>query len=187
MTCLKESAQRLDGAYSLVLLAKDKLVAMRDPRGMRPLILGQRQLEEGGFAWVVASETVAFDLIGAKYIREIEPGEIWWVDENGEKSERFAEPSNPLAQCVFEHVYFARPDSKVFGKSVYETRKRMGEILADENPVEADLVIPVPDSGTPAAIGYSQKVGFLLSWESFAITILDGLLFNRVRVFAPLE
>ncbi|MCB0364562.1 MAG: amidophosphoribosyltransferase [Bdellovibrionales bacterium] len=159
VTCLKESVQRLDGAYSLVLLAKDKLVAMRDPRGMRPLILGQRHLEEGGFSWVVASETCAFDLIGAKYIREIEPGEIWWVDENGEHSERFAEPSQPLAQCVFEHVYFARPDSKVFGKSVYETRKRMGEILAEENPVEADFVIPVPDSGTPAAIGYSQKSG----------------------------
>ncbi|MCC7405557.1 MAG: amidophosphoribosyltransferase [Bdellovibrionales bacterium] len=159
ITCLKESVLRLDGAYSLVLLAKDMMVAMRDPRGMRPLVLGQRSLETGGFAWVVASETCAFDLIGAKYIREIEPGEIWWVDDQGEHSERFQAPTSPLAQCVFEYVYFSRPDSKVFGRSVYETRKRMGEILAEEDPIQADLVIPVPDSGTPAAIGYSQKSG----------------------------
>ncbi len=157
--CLKESVLRLKGAYSLVLLAQDKLIAMRDPLGFRPLVLGQRPLEEGGFSWVVASETCAFDLIGAKYVREIEPGEIWWVDKEGEHSERFGEKAVNLAQCVFEHVYFARPDSKVFGKSVYETRKRMGEILAEESPIDADLVIPVPDSGLPAAIGYSQKSG----------------------------
>lgn len=157
--CMKESVSRLKGAYSLVLLAKDKLVAMRDPLGFRPLVLGQRPLEQGGFSWVVASETCAFDLIGAKYIREIEPGEIWWADHNGEYSDRFADKTGDHAQCVFEHVYFARPDSKVFGRSVYETRKRMGEILAVENPVDADLVIPVPDSGVPAAIGYSQKSG----------------------------
>ena len=159
VTCLKESVQRLDGAYSMVILANDKMVAMRDPRGMRPLVLGQRHLPDGGFAWVVASETCAFDLIGAKLIREIEPGEIWWVDGDGEHSERFSEPASPTAKCVFEHVYFARPDSTVFGKSVYETRKKMGEVLAEENSVEADLVIPVPDSGVPAAIGYGQKSG----------------------------
>lgn len=159
ITCLKESVLRLDGAYSMVILAKDKMVAMRDPRGMRPLVLGQRPLEEGGFAWVVASETCAFDLIGAKFVGEIQPGEIWWVNKEAEYSERFSEPTKPVAQCVFEHIYFARPDSTVFGKSVYETRKKMGQLLAEESPVDGDLVIPVPDSGVPAAIGYSQKSG----------------------------
>lgn len=157
--CVKQNAPRMIGAFSLVLLSHDRLVALRDPLGFRPLVLGHRKLDNGGHSYVLASETCAFDLIGAKFIREIEPGEMFWVDENGEHSERFAERPSQLAKCVFEHVYFARPDSNVFGASVYESRKRMGEILAEESPVEADMVIPVPDSGVPAAIGYSKKSG----------------------------
>lgn len=155
---LKESMPQLEGAYSMVVLNKDRLIAIRDPRGFRPLVLGHRFLDGGGFSYVIASETCAFDLIGAKFVREIEPGEIYWVDKDGEHSERFAEVQGK-AQCIFEHVYFARPDSLVFGKSVYESRKAMGRVLAKENPIEADLVIPVPDSGVPAAIGYSAESG----------------------------
>jgi amidophosphoribosyltransferase len=157
--CLRLSCNKLEGAYSLVLLSHDKMVAIRDPFGFRPLVLGRRPIEGGGFSYVVASETCAFDLIGAKLVREIEPGEMFWVDKQGEHSLHFAPPRPRLAKCVFEHVYFARPDSNVFGASVYESRKRMGEILAEENPVDADMVIPVPDSGVPAAIGYSKKSG----------------------------
>lgn len=158
--CLRDVVVRLKGAFSLVLMTGDRLVAVRDPLGFRPLVLGRRFLEDGSEAWVVASETCAFDLIGAKYVREIEPGEIFWVDAAGEHSERYAEATQETACCVFEHVYFSRPDSVVFGASVYETRKRMGQMLAQENAVEADVVIPVPDSGIAAAIGYSNESGF---------------------------
>lgn len=157
--CLKLNASKLEGAFSLVLLSHDRLVALRDPLGFRPLVLGRRSTEDGRSSYVLASETCAFDLIGAKFVREIEPGEMFWVDSEGEHSFRFAEPRPRLAKCVFEHVYFARPDSNVFGASVYESRKRMGAILAEESPVEADMVIPVPDSGVPAAIGYANKSG----------------------------
>lgn len=159
IACLKEALPTLVGAYSLVLLTHDRLVAARDPQGFRPLVLGRRPLGDGRFSWVVASETCAFDLIGAKFAREVEPGEIVWFDNEGEHRDRIPGPPKRLAKCVFEHVYFARPDSKVFGLSVYESRKRMGEILARENPVEADIVVPVPDSGVPAAIGYSRESG----------------------------
>lgn len=155
---LSDSALELEGAYSMTVLTHDRLIAIRDPFGFRPLVLGQRFLEGGGMSYVVASETCAFDLIGAKFVREIEPGEIWWVDATGEHSVKFKEPK-VLAKCVFEHVYFARPDSTVFGRSVYESRKEMGRILARENPVDADIVIPVPDSGLPASIGYSNESG----------------------------
>lgn len=157
--CLKDSLPRAVGAYSLVILTKDRLIAARDPLGFRPLVLGRRALGDGRFSWVVASETCAFDLIGAKFVREIEPGEIVYFDNEGEHRDTFAEPRERLAKCVFEHVYFARPDSQVFGLNVYESRKRLGEILAEENPIEADMVIPVPDSGVPAAIGYSRASG----------------------------
>jgi amidophosphoribosyltransferase len=157
--CLKDSLPRLVGAYSMVLLTHDRLVAVRDPYGFRPLVLGRRPVGDGSFSWVVASETCTFDLIGAKYVREIEPGELVWFDREGEHRERIPGEAPRLAKCVFEHVYFARPDSNVFGLSVYESRKRMGEMLAAENPVEADLVVPVPDSGVPAAIGYSRQSG----------------------------
>ncbi|MBX3021297.1 MAG: amidophosphoribosyltransferase [Bdellovibrionales bacterium] len=157
--CLKEALPKLVGAYSLVLLTDDRLVAARDPYGFRPLVLGRRPLGDGSFSWVVASETCAFDLIGAKLVREIEPGELVWFDQNGEHRERIPGDTKRMAKCVFEHVYFARPDSQVFGLSVYESRKRMGEMLARENKVDADIVVPVPDSGVPAALGYSRESG----------------------------
>lgn len=157
--CLKDSLPKLIGAYSMVVLTHNKLVAARDPLGFRPLVLGRRPIGDGRFSTVVASETCAFDLIGAQYVREIEPGELVWIDEHGEHSERIAPPQTKSAKCVFEHIYFARPDSNVFGLSVYESRKRMGEILAEESPIDADVVIPVPDSGVPAALGFSRKSG----------------------------
>lgn len=159
ITCLKESLPQVVGAFSMVLMTKDRLVAARDPYGFRPLVLGRRPIGDGSFSWVVASETCAFDLIGAKLVREIEPGEIVWIDNDGEHRDRIPGDTPRLAKCVFEHVYFARPDSQVFGLSVYESRKRMGEALARENAVEADIVVPVPDSGVPAAIGYSRESG----------------------------
>ncbi|MGE4132976.1 MAG: amidophosphoribosyltransferase [Bdellovibrionales bacterium] len=157
VACLKESLPRLTGAYSLVLLTHKRLIAVRDPFGFRPLVLGRRPLGDGTSSWVLASETCAFDLIGAKFVREIEPGEIVWIDDEGEHRDRIPGDPKRLAKCVFEHVYFARPDSQVFGLSVYESRKRMGEILARESHVDADVVVPVPDSGVPAAIGYARQ------------------------------
>jgi amidophosphoribosyltransferase len=120
--------------------------------------MGRRPLPNGKVATVFASETCAFDLIGAKFEREIEPGEIFWIDAAGEHSVHVARPQR-TAKCVFEHVYFSRPDSVVFGLSVYESRKRLGQRLAIESPVDADIVIPVPDSGVPAALGYSNQSG----------------------------
>lgn len=153
---LKKILPRLEGAFSLVLLSKEELVAVRDPHGFRPLVIGRRKLDNGEESTVIASETCAFDLIGARYIREVEPGEIYYLNSKGELSERFTDKKAKLAQCVFEHVYFARPDSMVFSQGVYEARKKMGEALARESAVEADIVIPVPDSGVPAAMGFSQ-------------------------------
>ncbi len=159
LVCLKETLPLLEGAFSLVVLTHDKLVCARDPKGFRPLVIGKRPIGDGSFSWVVASETCAFDLIGAHLYREVQPGEIVSFDHQGEHSERFAPKAEKLSKCVFEHVYFSRPDSEVFGLSVYESRKKMGEILARESGIEADLVIPVPDSGVPAAIGYSRASG----------------------------
>lgn len=156
--CLKEALPKLVGAFSFVLLTHDKMIALRDPQGFRPLVLGKKLNDKGEWSSVVASETCAFDLIGAQFVREIEPGEIFWVDQAGEHSERYTKESK-LAPCVFEHVYFSRPDSVVFGQSVYETRKKFGAMLAKESPVEADVVIPVPDGGVPAALGYSAESG----------------------------
>ncbi len=159
---LKETSRELEGAYSLVVLSHNCLVAMRDPYGFRPLVLGRRRNVDGAKsnpATVIASETCAFDLIGAEYVREIEPGEIFWVDESGEHSDRLPKSVAKTAHCVFEHVYFARPDSLMFGRSVYESRKAMGRELAKESPADADLVIPVPDSGVPAALGFSSESG----------------------------
>lgn len=159
LACVKSSLERLEGAYSVAILSHRSLIAARDPFGFRPLVLGQFDEGFGGKpSYVVASETCAFDLIGAHLVREIEPGEIFWVDDEGTHS-IFLDRKVPPARCVFEHVYFSRPDSIVFGESVYEVRKRAGRILARENPVEIDMVIPVPDSGVPAAIGYSAESG----------------------------
>lgn len=155
---LKEILPRITGAYSMVLLLNDRLVAVRDPLGFRPLVLGLKTNADGQAAHVIASETCALDLIGAQFVREIEPGEIFWIDSSGTHSESLGKASRQ-ARCVFEHVYFARPDSIVFGHSVYEARKQFGRWLAREKPVEADVVIPVPDSGVPAALGYSLESG----------------------------
>jgi amidophosphoribosyltransferase len=161
VSALSEVLKNLVGAYSFVILAHDRMVALRDPLGFRPLVLGQMK-SGNGLCYVVASETCAFDLIGAQLVREIEPGEIVEISSEGIKSSRFTDGTQSTkksANCVFEHVYFSRPDSVVFGKSVYDSRKKFGEKLAEELPTDADVVIPVPDSGVPAAIGYSQKSG----------------------------
>ncbi len=143
---------RLRGAFSLAFADETTLYAARDPHGVRPLVLGR--LERG---WVVASETAALDIVGASMVREVEPGELIAIDSEGIRSMRFAAPE-PKG-CVFEYVYLARPDTVISGRSVYDTRVEIGRRLADEHPVEADLVIPVPESGTPAAIGYAQGSG----------------------------
>ena len=150
---LLKSLSHLEGAFSFTILTKDSLIAVRDPRGFRPLVLGKK-----GEAYIVASETCALDLLGASYIREIKAGEILIINKEGMKSIYLAKVKRQ-AQCIFEYVYFSRPDSVVFDQSVYERRKKMGEYLAKEHPVKADMVIPVPDSGIPAAIGYAQEIG----------------------------
>ena len=143
----------IDGAYSLVALSRRKLIGARDPLGVRPLVLGQL-----GDAWILASETCALDIIGASYIRDIEPGELIVIDEDGLHSHQ-PSPQVRKRLCIFEYIYFARPDSDVDGTNVYEARKAIGAELARESSVEADLVIPVPDSGVPAAIGYAAEAG----------------------------
>jgi amidophosphoribosyltransferase len=148
-----ESVSQVQGAFSLVILTRDRLIAVRDPHGFRPLALGR--LDD---AYVVASETCAMDLIGATYVRDIEPGEVLVVSAEGLRSLKPFPPA-PLAHCIFEHVYFARPDSYVFGRSVNEVRTELGRVLAREQPVGADVVVPVPDSGVCAAMGYAEASG----------------------------
>jgi len=150
---LVDALLRVEGAYSLVLMTEETLVAVRDPWGFRPLVLGRR-----GNGWIVASETCALGLTGGEYVREVEPGEMIIIDRDGVTSIR-PFPRRPRRACVFEHIYFSRPDSDVFGQSVYEVRKELGRILSTEHPVEADVVIPVPDSGITAALGYSEASG----------------------------
>src|SRR6267142_922683 len=146
-----ESVAQVQGAFSLVMLTRDHLIAVRDPHGFRPLALGR--LDD---AYVVCSETCAMDLIGATYERDVQPGEILIISADGLKSIKPFPPA-PLAHCIFEHVYFARPDSYVFGRSVNEVRTELGRVLAREQPVEADVVVPVPDSGVCAAVGYAEQ------------------------------
>ena len=148
---LVESVAQIRGAYSLALLTKNRLIAARDPNGFRPLALGRL-----GDAWIVCSETCALDLIGATYVRDVAPGEVVLISDGGIRSMNPFPPA-PLAHCVFEHVYFARPDSYVFGKSVNEVRTEFGRTLAREAPVPADVVVPIPDSGVCAAIGYAEE------------------------------
>jgi len=153
---LGDALNQVEGAYSLLVLTQDELYAVRDPRGFRPLVLGRLPLPAGGEAWLVASETCAFDLLNAQYVREIEPGEMVRISRSGIESIHFA-PQKPRQQCIFEHVYFARPDSIIFGRSVNESREALGRVLAREHPVDADIVVPVPDSGVPAAVGYALE------------------------------
>ncbi len=150
---LAEALVQVRGAYSLVVLTENSLIAVRDPHGFRPLVLGRLNN-----ATIVASETCALDLVRAEYIREINPGEMVVIDEDGMRSMNpFAHA--PAKRCIFEYVYFSRPDSQVYGRNVYQVRKQQGRALARECPAEADIVVPVPDSGTPAALGYAEESG----------------------------
>ena len=147
----------MDGAYSLIFLTPQNLIAVRDPRGFRPLVLGKKTSKEGEISYVVASETCAFDLLGAEYIREIEPGEILSISKDNKLSSSYLKQKHERKACIFEHVYFARPDSYVFGSNVYFNRKKLGQALAQESPVDADIVLPVPDSGLASALGYAEE------------------------------
>src|SRR5277367_2013598 len=155
---LREALLQLEGAFSLVFLAENRVLVARDPHGFRPLALGQMELSGGKACYVFASETCAFDLINAVYLNDVEPGEMVIVGPEGITRERYA-PIRDHAHCVFEHVYFSRPDSIVFGRAVQESRENLGRLLAREHPVDADVVVPVPDSGTAAAIGYASEAG----------------------------
>ena len=157
--------RRFDGAYSIVALSEGRLVAFRDPYGFRPLVLGRIHED-----WVVASETCALDLVGAEYVREVNRGEAVFVDADGLRAVQAVEPTDGGALCIFEFFYLARPDTRLAGIEVHGARVRMGERLAREAPAEADLVLPIPDSGTPAAIGFSRETGIPFS---------EGLIKNR--------
>jgi len=150
---ITDALQQMHGAYSLVALTRRKLIGVRDPHGVRPLVLGQL-----GEAWIMTSETCALDIIGADFVREVEPGEIVVIDENGVQSLKPFQPT-PRRFCIFEHIYFARPDSLMDGQPVYDVRKRIGAELAAESHVASDIVVPVPDSGVPSAIGYAEASG----------------------------
>jgi amidophosphoribosyltransferase len=157
---LRETFALLKGAYSLLLMTEQSMIAVRDPDGFRPLCLGKLKNGNGG-GWVVASETCALDLIEAEYVRDIEPGEVLIFQPEGMHS-LFPWPKQESHFCIFEQVYFARPDSEIFGINVYQARKRMGKILAREARIDADFVMPFPDSGNYAALGYSQESGIPL-------------------------
>ncbi|ABV93868.1 amidophosphoribosyltransferase precursor [Dinoroseobacter shibae DFL 12 = DSM 16493] len=151
---MKDALRRCEGAFSVVAMTRTKLIGVRDPLGVRPLVLGKL-----GDGWALSSETCALDIIGAEFVREIEPGEMVVITENEGVQSYFPFERRASRFCIFEHVYFSRPDSIIGGRSVYDTRRMIGVELAKEAPVDADLVCPVPDSGTPAAIGYSQESG----------------------------
>jgi amidophosphoribosyltransferase len=154
---LRDALLQIEGAFSLVFLAEDRIIVARDPHGFRPLAMGQMEVDGRG-CYVFASETCAFDLIGATYLHDVEPGEMVIVGPEGVTRERYA-PERPLAHCAFEHVYFSRPDSIVFGRPVQESREMLGRLLAREHPADADVVVPVPDSGVAAALGYAAESG----------------------------
>ena len=168
---MKEALRQLEGAFSVVAMTRTKLIGVRDPLGFRPLVLGRL---DNGYAF--ASETCALDAIGARFEREVEPGEMLVVDRNGIESQR-PFPAARSRFCVFEHVYFSRPDSIHAGRSVYETRRRIGVELAKEAPVDADVVCSVPDSGTPAAIGYSHQSGI-----PFALGVIRSAFVGRTFI-----
>src|SRR5215470_2636824 len=157
---MADALRRVEGAFSLVMMSNDRIFAVRDPRGFRPLAMGRIPAAEGHKrdTIVFASETCAFDLIGAEYVRDVKPGELIIVSSEGVGS-RFYSTSAPQSSCIFEHVYFSRPDSLVFGRSVQTSREELGRQLAREAGVQADLVVPVPDSGVTAAVGYAAESG----------------------------
>jgi amidophosphoribosyltransferase len=150
---LVHALRQVTGAYSLVLLTPDTLIGCRDPHGFRPLVIGR--LQE---TWLLASETCALDLLEAEFVRDVEPGEIVLIDRNGLRSLKPFPPKRQL-QCVFEYIYFARPDSTLWSQNVYQARKALGQRLAEEHPVDADIVVPVPDSGVGAALGFTERSG----------------------------
>src|SRR5258706_15354367 len=161
---IADALRRIEGAFSLVLMTRDRVFAVRDPRGFRPLSMGRIKAERAQQTdtIVFASETCAFDLIGATYERDVSPGEMIVVGPEGVSSRFYHSTAQPQSACIFEHVYFSRPDSIVFGRSVQESREHLGRQLAKEAPVEADIVVPVPDSGVVAATGYSEQSGIPL-------------------------
>ena len=165
-TGIRHAMETLRGAYAMVLASADSLYAFRDPHGIRPLCIGQLP---DGRGWVVSSETCGLDIVGAQYVRDVAPGEIVRFNKEGMLSEQAVPAAEPAA-CIFEYVYFARPDSVIDGQSVYQARRNMGRILAQEAPVEADLVLGVPDSGVPSAMGYAAESG---------IPYADGIVKNR--------
>src|SRR5258708_20817548 len=160
---MADALRRVEGAFSLVMMSNDRVFAARDPRGFRPLAMGRIPALEGQRrdTVVFASETCAFDLIGATYERDVKPGELVVVEPEGTSS-RFYSTSSPQSSCIFEHVYFSRPDSVVFGRPVQTTRQELGRQLAREAPVDADLIVPVPDSGVPSAVGCAAESGLPL-------------------------
>ncbi len=158
MGALRDALLQIEGAFSLVFLAEDRIIVARDPYGFRPLAMGKIEMPNGKMCYAFASETCAFDLFDAVYLNDVQPGEMVSIGPEGITRERYA-PEQPKAQCVFEHVYFARPDSIVFGRAVQESRENLGMLLAREAPADADIVVPVPDSGVAAALGYASESG----------------------------
>jgi amidophosphoribosyltransferase len=157
--CIADSLSQVDGAFSIVMMTRNRIFAARDPHGFRPLSMGRISGVDGApDTFVFASETCAFDLLHAKYERDVEPGELVMVSEDGVTS-RYFDTKTPQASCIFEHVYFARPDSRIYGRWVQKSRDEMGRQLARESGVDADLVVPVPDSGVTAALGYAAESG----------------------------
>ena len=163
---IRRAMEALEGAYAMVLASPDSLYAFRDPNGIRPLCIGKLPNDRG---WVVSSETCGLDIVGAEYVRDVEPGEIVRFNDEGMHSEQGV-VAGRRASCIFEYVYFARPDSVIDGMSVYQARRNMGRIIAQEAPVQADLVLGVPDSGVPPAMGYAHESG---------IPYADGIVKNR--------
>ncbi|PYV77476.1 MAG: amidophosphoribosyltransferase, partial [Acidobacteria bacterium] len=161
---IADALRRVEGAFSLVMISPDRIFAVRDPRGFRPLAMGRIPAsgDRHQDTIVFASETCAFDLVGATYEREVKPGELVIVGPDGPPSSRFYAPALPQSSCIFEHVYFSRPDSQVFGRAVQDSREQLGRHLAIESPADADLVVPVPDSGVTAAMGYAAESGIPL-------------------------
>jgi amidophosphoribosyltransferase len=151
---IADALRQVRGAYSLVFLLHDRVIAARDPHGFRPLSLGRV-----GDTWIAASESCAFDIIGAEHVRDVEPGELVTMGEKGLESLEFAKPAQPQSRCIFEFIYFSRPDSRIFGENVDRVRRELGRHLAEEAPVEADIVIAVPDSSNTIALGYSEASG----------------------------
>ncbi|MBT9311174.1 amidophosphoribosyltransferase [Leptothoe kymatousa] len=166
-----DACQQCEGAFSLTVATPEGILAIRDPNGIRPLVMGyfgDEHPHDGAGQYVVSSETCGLDIVNAHYFRDVQPGELVWISESGLKSVQWAEPERRL--CIFEMVYFARPDSIYHGESLYSYRKRLGNILAEESPADVDLIMPVPDSGIPAAIGFAETSG---------IPYAEGLIKNR--------